>query len=49
VPRLRRAMARRLRSLYRHLPVLSFTELDQALIAVPGGLVDIELDPGPQA
>jgi hypothetical protein len=48
VPRLRRALARRLRSLDRHLPVLSFTELDQALIAVPGGLVDIELDPGPQ-
>jgi type III secretory pathway component EscV len=48
VPRLRRLMARRLRGLDRRLPVLSFTELDQALIPVPGGLVDIELDPGPR-
>ena len=49
VPRLRRVLARLLRRLDRRLPVLSFTELDQGLIPVPGGLVDIDLDPEPSA
>jgi len=49
VPGLRAALARLLQGLDYRLPVLSFTELEQDLIAVPGGLVDVPLEHGTSA
>jgi type III secretory pathway component EscV len=44
IPRLRHALARLLHQFDHQLPVLSFTELEEDLIAVPGGLVELVLE-----
>jgi flagellar biosynthesis component FlhA len=49
VPRLRHALARLLSRIGHRLPVLSFTELEPDLVAVPGGLVDVALELEPPA
>ena len=45
IPQLRSALARLLHRLDYRLPVLSFTELEEDVISVPGGLVDVVLEP----
>jgi flagellar biosynthesis protein FlhA len=46
VPPLRESLARLLHRFDPHLPVLSFTELEQDLAPVPGGVVNVALDLG---